>query len=135
LYSARSKLREENSSLRNQLALKKELRGASHNEVDIPPPPMNDSSQPSTLNPSSQMISVDGAEAVPLPATAPIIASSLMSQLITYTILTLLLIAIIWIVVGKKKYGIYGKSDRYFSHEKYEDMGIIPNHLPYKYWR
>src|SRR5207245_721284 len=92
LSSGRLKLIDENRSLRDQLALKKD------NEVDTPPPPMNDSSQLgpegtlSTFNSSSQIISVGGAEAVPLPATAPIIASSLMSPLITYTILTLLLI-------------------------------------------
>ncbi|CAG8504236.1 18755_t:CDS:2 [Rhizophagus irregularis] len=62
-------------------------------------PPMNDSSQPSALNPSSQLISVGSAEAVPLPkATAPILASSLMSPIIIYSILTLLLLEIIWIV-------------------------------------
>ena len=42
------------------------------------------------------------AEAVPLPATVPIIASSLLSPIIIYSILTLLLIAIIWLVVGKR---------------------------------
>ncbi|RGB22515.1 hypothetical protein C1646_775962 [Rhizophagus diaphanus] len=57
--SERLKLIEENSSLRDQLALKKEPRGVSHNEVDTPPPPMNNLSQlgpegiPSALNPSS----------------------------------------------------------------------------------
>jgi predicted nucleic acid-binding Zn-ribbon protein len=61
-----------------------------------------------------------GAEVVSLPASAPIIASSLMSPLITYTILTLLLIAIIWIVVGKKIWNIWSakpkeKSDRYIQ--------------------
>ncbi|CAB5356606.1 unnamed protein product [Rhizophagus irregularis] len=95
--SERLKLMEENRLLRNQLVSKKD------NEVNTPPPPMNDSSQPSALNPSSQLISVGGAEAVPLPkATAPILASSLMSPIIIYSILTLLLLAIIWIVVGKK---------------------------------
>ncbi|RIA87991.1 hypothetical protein C1645_826988 [Glomus cerebriforme] len=63
LYSARSKLMEKNNSLRDQLALKK------NNEVDTPPPPINNSSctapssHPSTLNPSSQIISIGGAEA------------------------------------------------------------------------
>src|ERR1044072_1021715 len=89
--SERLKLMEENSSLRNQLVLKKEPRGASHNEVDTPPPPMNDSLQPSTLNPSSQIITVGGADAVSLPA-----ARSLMSPMLIYSILTLVLIAIIW---------------------------------------
>ena len=50
-----------------------------------------------------------GAEVVSLPAFAPIIASFLMSPLITYTILTLLLIVIIWIVVGKKIWNIWKK--------------------------
>ncbi|RIA79363.1 hypothetical protein C1645_840871 [Glomus cerebriforme] len=95
LYSAWSKLREKNRFLKDQLVLKKEPRGTSHNEVDTLPPSMNDSSQPSTLNPLSQIISVGSTEVVSLPATAPIIASSLMSPLITYTILTLLLITII----------------------------------------
>ncbi|RIA82549.1 hypothetical protein C1645_835202 [Glomus cerebriforme] len=84
--SERLKLMEENRSLRDQLALKKEPRGASHNEVD-------NLSQPSA--PSSQSISVGGAEAVSLPATAPIIASFLMSPIIIYSILTIVLIAII----------------------------------------
>ncbi|CAG8555876.1 9742_t:CDS:2 [Ambispora leptoticha] len=69
------------------------------------PPPMNEngSGQLSVLNSSpSQTISVGGVEAMPLPTTAPIITSSLISPMITYSILTLLLIAIIWIVVGKK---------------------------------
>ena len=91
--SERLKLVEENRSLRDQLALKKELRGASHNEVDPSLPPMNNLSQSSA--PSSQSISVGGAEAVSLPATAPNIASSLMSPIIIYPILTLLLVAII----------------------------------------
>ncbi len=43
-----------------------------------------------------------GTEAVPLPATVPIIASSLLLPIIIYSILTLLLITIIWLVVGKK---------------------------------
>ncbi|GET61021.1 hypothetical protein GLOIN_2v1763755 [Rhizophagus irregularis DAOM 181602=DAOM 197198] len=82
---------------------------------------MNDSSQPSALNPSSQLISVGSAEAVPLPkATAPILASSLMSPIIIYSILTLLLLEIIWIVVGKKIWNSWSakskeKSDRYIQ--------------------
>ena len=132
--SERLKLVEENRSLRDQLALKKELRGASHNEVDPSLPPMNNLSQSST--PSSQSISVGGAEAVSLSATAPNIASSLMSPIIIYPILTLLLVAIIWIVVGKKLWNIWKKSNQYFSHERYENRpGIIPNRLLHKYWR
>ncbi|RIA84138.1 hypothetical protein C1645_832723 [Glomus cerebriforme] len=137
--SERLKLMEKNSSLRDQLALKKEPRGASHNEVDTPPPPMNDSScrapsgQPSTLNPSSQIISVGDAEAVSLPVTAPIIASSSMSPMLIYSILTLVFIMIICFM-SRKWWNSWKKSDRYFSHEKYEDrLGIIPNHLLYKH--
>ena len=87
------------------------------NEIDPPPSSMNDSSHLgpketlSTLNPSSQIISVDGEEVVPLPATAPILASSLMSPIIIYSILTLLLIAIIWLMVGKKLWNSWKKSD------------------------
>uniref|UniRef100_U9SPE6 Uncharacterized protein n=1 Tax=Rhizophagus irregularis (strain DAOM 181602 / DAOM 197198 / MUCL 43194) TaxID=747089 RepID=U9SPE6_RHIID len=61
------------------------------------------------------------AEAVPLPkATAPILASSLMSPIIIYSILTLLLLEIIWIVVGKKIWNSWSakskeKSDRYIQ--------------------
>ncbi|RIA92727.1 hypothetical protein C1645_820225 [Glomus cerebriforme] len=88
--SERLKLMEENRSLRDQLALKKESRGASHNKVDTPPPPMNNLSQPSA--PSSQSISVGGAEAISLPATVPIIASSLISPIIIYPMLTIVLI-------------------------------------------
>jgi hypothetical protein len=102
----RLKLMEENSSLRDQLALKKEPRDTSHNEVDSPLLTMNDSSQlspegiPFTLNPS-QIISVGDAKVVSLPTTAPIIASSLMSPMLIYSILTLVLIAIIWFMVRK----------------------------------
>ncbi len=63
---------------------------------------MNNSSQPSTLNLLSQIISVGSIEAMLLPATVPIIVSFLMSPILIYSILTLILIAIIWIVVGKK---------------------------------
>ncbi len=106
LSSARLNLLEKNAHLQELLS-KKEPRGASHNEVDTLSPPMNNSSctapssQPSALNPSSQIISVGGAEVVPLPATVPIITSSLMSPILIYSILTLLLIAIIWLVVRK----------------------------------
>ncbi|GET02587.1 hypothetical protein GLOIN_2v1765587 [Rhizophagus clarus] len=63
LFLTRSNLIEANRSLREQLALKK------NNEVDRPPPPINNSSQLgpeetlSTSNPSSQIISVGGAKA------------------------------------------------------------------------
>jgi chromosome segregation ATPase len=42
-----------------------------------------------------------GVEAVSLPATAPIIASSLMSPLVTYSIVALALIVIIWFIAKK----------------------------------
>ncbi|RIA81378.1 hypothetical protein C1645_837121 [Glomus cerebriforme] len=106
--SERLKLIEENRSLRDQLALKKEPRGASHNEVDTPPPPMNNLSQPSA--PSSQSISIGGAEAISLPATAPIIASSLMLPIIIYPMLTIVLIVIIWIM-DKKWWNSWKKND------------------------
>ncbi|CAB4375227.1 unnamed protein product [Rhizophagus irregularis] len=100
LYSARSKLREENMSFRDQLELKEKPRGASHNEVDPLPPPMNNSLQlgPKGILPTLDLtISVGGAEAVPLLATTPIIASSasLISPMVMYFILALLLIAVI----------------------------------------
>ncbi|GBB91432.1 hypothetical protein RclHR1_18720003 [Rhizophagus clarus] len=82
-------------SLKDRLVLKKD------NEANTLSPPINNSSHPSTLNPLFQIISVGGAEVISLPASAPIIASFLMSPLITYTILTLLLIAIIWFMVKK----------------------------------
>src|SRR2546429_5963446 len=104
--SERLKLMEENRSLRNQLVSKKD------NEVDPSPQSMNDSSQLgpkgtiSTLDPT---ISVGGAKAVPLPATTPIIASSLISLMITYSILILFLIAIMWFIVGKKIWNSWKK--------------------------
>src|SRR5436190_19879476 len=72
------------------------------------------------MNDSSQIISAGGAEMVSLPTTAPILASSLMSPIIIYSILTLLLIAIIWYVVGKKLWNLWStkpkeKSDRYIQ--------------------
>src|SRR6266496_4854084 len=95
LYSARSKLREENRSFRDQLELKK------NNEISPPLPPMNDS--------SPKIISAGSAKTVSLPTTAPILASSLMSPIIIYSILTLLLIAIIWLVVGKRLWNLWKK--------------------------
>jgi len=109
LSSGRLNLLEKNAHLQELLSKK-------NNEVDTPPPLMNNSSQPSTtLNPPSQIISVGGAEAISLPATAPIIASSLLSPIIIYSILTLLLIAIIWLVVGKKLWNLWKKSNRYIQ--------------------
>ena len=118
LFLARSKLMEKNAHLQELLSKK-------DNEVDTPLPPMNNSSQPSALNPSSQLISVSGTEAVPLPATVPIIASSLMSPIIIYSILTLLLIAIIWFVVGEKIWNIWEKNDRYFTYKKHRNRPDI----------
>ncbi|CAB4388591.1 unnamed protein product [Rhizophagus irregularis] len=86
--SERLKLMEENRSLKEQLALKK--------------------------NTSSQIISSEGiplesggAEAVPLSQeisltpVIPVVASSLMLPMITYSMLALLLIVVIWLVVRK----------------------------------
>ena len=100
LHSARSKLREENRSFRDQLELKE------NNEISPPLPPMND---------SSQIISAGSTEMISLPTTAPILASSLLSPIIIYPILTLLLIAIIWLVVGKKLWNLWKKSDRFIQ--------------------
>ncbi|PKK58842.1 hypothetical protein RhiirC2_795685 [Rhizophagus irregularis] len=93
-------------SFRDQLELKEKPRGASHNEVDPLPPPINNSLQlgPKGILPTlDPTISVGGAEAVPLLATTPIIASSasLISPMVMYSILALLLIAVIWFVVRK----------------------------------
>ncbi|EXX68817.1 hypothetical protein RirG_101670 [Rhizophagus irregularis DAOM 197198w] len=88
LYSARSKLREENRAFKDQLALKK--------------------------NTSSQIISSEGiplesggaevvplSQEIPLASAIPVVASSLMSPMITYSMLALLLIVVIWLVVRK----------------------------------
>ncbi|GBB90000.1 hypothetical protein RclHR1_16870006 [Rhizophagus clarus] len=77
-----------------------------NNKVDSQPPPMNNLSQlgsegtPSTLNPS-QIISIGGAEAVPLLATAPIVTSSSILLMLIYSILTLVLITIICLMARK----------------------------------
>ena len=82
------------------------------NKVDLPLSPINDSSHLnskkilSTLNPSFQIISVGSIKVMPLPATAFILASFLISPIIIYSILTLLLIAIIWLVVRKKLWNL-----------------------------
>ncbi|CAB4384727.1 unnamed protein product [Rhizophagus irregularis] len=118
LFSVRSNLIEANRSLREQLALKK------NNEVDRLPPPINNSSQLgpegtlSTSNPSSQIISVGGAEAVSLPATAPIVTSSLISPMLIYSILTLVLIAIIWFM-ARKWWNSQKKSNQYSTYGNY----------------
>ena len=54
---------------------------------------------------------VPSAQVMPLAPVIPIVADSLMSPMLIYSILTLLLIAIIWFVVGKK-YGIHGAPSR-----------------------
>ncbi|PKY33734.1 hypothetical protein RhiirB3_395033 [Rhizophagus irregularis] len=107
LFLTRSNLIEANRSLREQLALK------DNNEVDHPPPPINNLKeneseqvpkelQLSALNPPpSQIFSAGGVEAVSLPATAPIVTSSLMSPMLIYFILTLVLITIIWFMARK----------------------------------
>ena len=115
--SERLKLMKENRSLRDQLALKKEPRGASHNEVDPSLPPMNNLSQPSA--PSSQSISVGSAEAVSLPSAIPIVASSLMSPLIIYSILIFLLIAIMYFVFGKKIWNSWSAKPKEKSNTEY----------------
>ncbi|PKY33861.1 hypothetical protein RhiirB3_453119 [Rhizophagus irregularis] len=114
--SERLKLMEENSSLKDQLVLKKD------NKVDTPLPPMNDSSQlgpegtPSAFNHLSHIISVSGAEAVSLPETAPIITSPLRSPMLIYSILALVLITIICFM-ARKWLNSWKKDSRYFSHE------------------
>ncbi|RGB33326.1 hypothetical protein C1646_761855 [Rhizophagus diaphanus] len=88
LYSARTKLREENRAFKDQLALKKNTSSQIISSEGIP-------------------LELGGAEAVPLsqeillaPAI-PVVASSLMSLMITYSMLALLLIVVIWLVVRK----------------------------------
>src|SRR5436305_5973379 len=67
------------------------------------------------MDDSSQIISAGGAEIVSLPITASILASSLMSLIIIYSILILLLIAIIWLVVRKKLWNLWKKSNTDYS--------------------
>ena len=57
----------------------------------------------STLNPSFQIISVDSAEVI---LVILIVADFLISLMLIYSILTLLLIAIIWLVVRKKLWNL-----------------------------
>ncbi|PKC54174.1 hypothetical protein RhiirA1_477839 [Rhizophagus irregularis] len=58
------------------------------------------------------MKQLGGAEVMPLPATAPIIASSLISPMVAYSILALLLIAVIWFAVGKKIWNSWSTNPR-----------------------
>ncbi|CAB4385570.1 unnamed protein product [Rhizophagus irregularis] len=131
LFSVRSNLIEANRSLREQLALKK------NNEVDHLPPPINNSSQLgseetlSTSNPSSQIISVGGAEAVSLPVIAPIVTSSLISPMLIYSILTLVLIAVIWFM-ARKWWNSRKKSNQYFTYEKYINREHRPDFYYFK---
>ncbi|CAG8742864.1 5082_t:CDS:1 [Dentiscutata erythropus] len=106
LYSAQSNLMEENSHLR-VLVLKKDNEVVPERSAEYEPPLTNDTKervskqvpkelQLSALNPlPSQIFSVSGAEAEPLLTTVPIIPDSSMMPMIIYSILTLLLIAII----------------------------------------
>src|SRR6266498_1242756 len=60
------------------------------------------------------------SQAIPLAPVIPIVADSLMSPMLIYSILTLLLIAIIWFLVGKKIWNSWSakpkeKSDRYIQ--------------------
>ena len=60
------------------------------------------------------------SQAIPLAPAIPIVADSLLSPMLIYSILTLLLIAIIWFVVGKKIWNSWSakpkeKSDRYIQ--------------------
>ncbi|CAB4391149.1 unnamed protein product [Rhizophagus irregularis] len=59
-----------------------------------------------------------GAEAVSLPATAPIITSSLMSPTLLYSILAIVLIAIIWFM-ARKWWISWKKSNQNFTYENY----------------
>ncbi|CAG8733374.1 11382_t:CDS:2 [Dentiscutata erythropus] len=124
LSSARLNLIKEISHLREIISKKdNEIADLSNPS----PPSMNDSSQLdpegtlSTLNPSSQIIPVGGAEVVPSPQVMPLIpaipvvASSLMIPMIAYSILILFLIAVIWFVFGKKIWDSWKKSDRYIQ--------------------
>ena len=63
---------------------------------------------------------VSSAQAIPLAPVIPIVADSLMLPMLIYSILTLLLIAIIWFVVRKKIWNSWSakpkeKSDRYIQ--------------------
>jgi hypothetical protein len=94
---------EENRSLKEQLALKKNTSSQIILSEEIP-------------------LESGGAKAVPFsqkiplaPVTVPVITSSLMSLMIMYSILALLLIAVIWLVVGKKIWNLWKKSNTEYS--------------------
>jgi len=93
------KFNRENRSLKDQLMSKKD------NEIDTLFPFINDSLQFNpkrilfTLNPLPKIISVDGAEVM---STISIIINFLILSILIYSILTLLLIAIIRFIIRKK---------------------------------
>ncbi|CAB4381114.1 unnamed protein product [Rhizophagus irregularis] len=102
LYSARSNLMEENRSLRDQLVSKKNTSSQIISSEGIP-------------------LELGGAEAVPLSQEIPlapviviVITSSLISPMVTYSILALLLIAVIWLV-GRKYWNSWKKSNIEYS--------------------
>src|SRR6266540_2721858 len=55
------------------------------------------------------------SQAIPLAQVIPIITNSLMSPMLIYSILTLLLIAIIWFVVRKKLWNLWKKSNQFIQ--------------------
>src|SRR6266498_4398676 len=55
------------------------------------------------------------SQAIPLAPVIPIVTDFLMSPMLIYFILTLLLIAIIWFIVGKQIWNSCEKSDRYIQ--------------------
>jgi hypothetical protein len=99
---------EENRSLRDQLVSKKNTSSQIISSEGIP-------------------LELGGAEVVPLsqeillaPVIVPVVTSSLMSPMVTYSILVLLLIAVIWLVVGKKIWNLWGIDKKMTDiHEKY----------------
>ncbi|RGB37974.1 hypothetical protein C1646_756217 [Rhizophagus diaphanus] len=111
---SRSNLMEKNTHLQELLSKK-------DNEVDTPPSPMNNLSQfnleriPSAFNLLSQIISVSNTEVVPLPTTTPIVTSSLMLPMLIYSILILVLIAIIIMVHGQEMVEFVKKSNTEYS--------------------
>src|SRR4051794_1690011 len=115
LYSAQSNLMEENRSLRDQLALKKNTSSQIISET---------AHFGKFISREKIPLESGGTEAVPLsqeiplaPVTVPVITSSLMSPIVTYSIisiLALLLIAVIWLVV-RKCWNSWKKSNTEYS--------------------
>jgi hypothetical protein len=58
---------------------------------------------------------VSSAQAMPLAPAIPVIASSSISPMVTYSILALLLIAVIWFAVGKKIWNSWKKTNTEYS--------------------